>query len=129
MRHIDNEFHTWALETFGLYPFDTLYVRKDVMPDKQKDRCLMKIVLYVKKKFGVRKEWLDKETVEEWRRQLKTIVGDCKSFDLVSTEAHEVKALEITPEEMEPMKKGPMDIYNYKFTLTVMKYISEFSGV
>lgn len=119
----------WAVETFGENDLDDLAsIREETLPTKDPKQQIKKVVLFVKKRIGIKKDWLKKETIDAWTAVLKEKIGEHLKFDMRSVEGHEFQALsgvQGNPDGKEHYITRPShELYNYQFNLEIVKRIS-----
>ena len=118
----------WAVATFGENDlFDYSNVHEEIEPTKDPRIYLKKVTLFVKKKIGVDKSWLEKETASGWRDTLKELVGDHLKLHIRSSEGREIRYLSGLQKEDDKEAKHvdvpEEDSYNYQFNLDIIKLV------
>ncbi len=111
----------WAVKTFGeLDPSDIMSIREDIFNTDDPKIVQQKIVLHVKKRIGIDKNWIEAANIEGWEKTLKAIVGEHLGFDMKGSEGREKHLLSgMLDGKYKQMRL--VYIYNYQFNLEVMK--------
>ena len=114
----------WAEEKFGEVSIEDIFnMKEEVLPDKQ-NRRIRQITMFLKKRKGIREEWLRADVFRQWIADLKEIVGDNLKMQIFSSEGNELRYAggmikEVDKEEeYAEMEKH---LYNYQFNLVIWK--------
>jgi hypothetical protein len=121
------QLNQWALEKFGEFtPDDVFNLKEEVIRDKEQ-RPVRHLTLFVKKKKGVKQEWLETATFNIWVGELQKIIGDNLSLKIYSTEGNQMqyKGGLIKADPDNPSKKEYQEVtgnfYNYQFNMDIIK--------
>jgi len=114
----------WAESKLGAIEVDDVFNMKEEVQRDKEGRPVRNITLFYKKKKGIKQAWLEKETFDVWRQEIKDIVGDNLTLRIFSTEGNEMR--HIGGEYRD--KDGGRDYgetegnyYNYQFNLVIVK--------
>ena len=118
------ELTAWVKTTFGDIEVRDVFNLKEEIQMTKDGRRIRELTLFIKKKKGIQEDWLQKETFERWKGELKEMIGDNLRLDIKSGEGNEmqysggeVKRDGRPPEYLE----ADYNYYSYQFTLTVWK--------
>ena len=121
------DLNKWALEKFGEFtPDDVFNLKEEVVRDKEQ-RPIRHIALFIKKKKGVKQEWLETATFNIWIGELQGIIGDNVSLKIYSTEGNQMqyKGGLIKSDTENPGKREYQEVtgnyYNYQFSMDIIK--------
>ncbi len=109
----------WAIKKFGEMAIDDLFnLREEITRDKQNNK-VNQTILFVKKKKGIKQEWLKADVFNSWIMELKEIIGDNLKLEIFSTEANELRYLGGNIKDEYQEVSG--NFYQYQFNLVIWK--------
>lgn len=117
----------WTLEKFGdLAPDDVFNLKEEVVRDKEQNP-VRHITVFVKKKKGIKQEWLETATFNIWVGELQKIIGDNLSLKIYSTEGNQMQhkggLMKANPDN--PKRREYQEVtgnyYNYQFNMDIIK--------
>ena len=117
----------WALEKFGEFaPDDVFNLKEEVIRDKEQ-RPVRHLTLFLKKKKGIKQDWLEVATFNIWVGELQKIIGDNLSLKIYSTEGNQMQykggLMKSDPNNPEKRKYEEIagNYYNYQFNMDIIK--------
>lgn len=118
----------WANETFGRIEIsDVFNLKEEIVKDKEGNR-IRKVTMFIKKKKGIKQDWLKDETFQRWIQEIKVITGEVIGMQVRSSEGNEMRFLG----GLIPDKSGERKYqehftrkYNYQFNLEFGKKYRE----
>ena len=114
----------WAEEKFGEVSIEDVFnMKEEVLPDKQ-NRRIRQITMFLKKRKGIREEWLRADVFRQWVADLKGIVGENLKMQIFSSEGNELRyAGGVIKEADKKEEYAEMEkhLYNYQFNLVIWK--------
>ena len=94
-------------------------IEENILNTDKPDIIHQKIELFVKKRIGIDKNWLERSKIEDWEKRLKELVGDHIAFDIKDTEGKERHRVGgVVEGDYKQIRTAY--IYNYQFDLIVM---------
>lgn len=118
----------WAHETFGRIEIaDAFNLKEQIVPDKEGNR-IRNVTMFIKKKKGIKQEWLRPETFERWVEEIKAIVGEIVLIQISSSEGNEMRFQGGLIPDKSGEKKYQEFVtkkYNYQFNLKFGKKYRE----
>jgi len=81
----------WVNDKFGeIHPSDVFNFKEEVVPDKE-GKMVRQINVFIKKRTGIKKDWLDPEVFKVWVKELKDIFNPVLVFRVISSEGNELR--------------------------------------
>lgn len=122
------ELTKWANKTFGRIEINDVFnLKENIVTDKEENR-IRNTTMFIKKKKGIKQDWLKREIFERWIREIKEIAGDVISMKIISSEGNEMQFLGGPIPDKSGQKKYQeftRHKYSYMFNLVIGKKYRE----
>lgn len=104
----------WATKTFGVdvSMADQFSLYEEIGINKKKEN-IVKLILFVKKHKGYKKDWIEIECFSKWIEEIEKILIGATGIKMFSAEAKEIIF------GFDGKTKGITDRFDYKFNLEV----------
>lgn len=111
------ELSAWIDKTFGgIHVQDLFNLTEEVGFSKEEDIYIRNITVALKKYQGYKKDWIEEETFNRWKEEIRQIVGDnIIKLEIKSSEGNELRHVEGTG------KSSSGRIFAYHFNITIIK--------
>lgn len=120
------ELSKWMEETFGeSHTGDEYYIRRDTQEDKKANKIEF-ITIFLKKQQGFKRSWIEEAIFNEWKNQIKKIVGNgLLKIDLNSSEGNQVKykGAIVKGDKGNEFKDSQGRLFNYNFNLQILRKV------